>query len=125
MRLLLSIDRREGAAAAMDTVHLAKEFMAQGVVGGVKGVAEWDGWGLRWVWREGNGAELFAPLHCCGTCWEMPARSGCQTDVETSGTALQGPPTAALVLHVAALSMRPMLVPAPCQGTLPNAPFTQ
>ena len=32
-RLLLSIDRREGAAAAMDTARLAVEQRARGVVG--------------------------------------------------------------------------------------------
>lgn len=34
VRLLLSIDRREGAQAAMETVQLALQHKEQGVVGG-------------------------------------------------------------------------------------------
>lgn len=48
MRLLLSIDRRESAAAAMETVELAAGLRARGVVGvdlsGNPAAGEWGTW---------------------------------------------------------------------------------
>eukprot|EP00892_Ulva_mutabilis_P003273 jgi/Ulvmu1/1317/UM011_0045.1 len=48
VRLLLSIDRREGTAAAQDTVRLAAEYAAAGVVGvdlsGNPTIGDWDTW---------------------------------------------------------------------------------
>lgn len=48
VRLLLSIDRREGSDAALETVKLAAELQAEGVVGvdlsGNPTVGSWDSW---------------------------------------------------------------------------------
>ena len=48
VRLLLSIDRREGSDAALETVQLAAELQAEGIVGvdlsGNPTVGSWDSW---------------------------------------------------------------------------------
>ena len=48
VRLLLSIDRREDTAAALETVHLAAELQSRGIVGidlsGNPTVGEWSAW---------------------------------------------------------------------------------
>lgn len=88
MRLLLSIDRRETAEQAWQTVRLAAKYKDRGVVGidlsGNPTVGQLDTWlpALRWARTQG----LKLTLHAAEVCWcESVLQSHLRAPVGRSG----------------------------------------